>query len=77
MKAVHWLIQFNSDEAAFGLTYARKLSQELGLGVTATYIRSDIPGKFALIEDMEVGHTVALDMGLYYANGHPIIQIQI
>ncbi len=58
--------QFDSYETQFQLSYARKLSSRLGLGLTGKYVRSDLPGKFALLEDLRVGHGAAVDLGLYY-----------
>ncbi len=62
--------QFNSYESALTLSYARKLAINLGIGLSAKYIRSDLPGKFALLEDLQIGHAWAFDFGLYYQ--HPV-----
>lgn len=63
-----YVANFNSYETAIDLTYSRKLSSKIGLGLTGRYIRSDIPGQFALLEDLQPGKTIAFDLGVYYQN---------
>ena len=69
-----YVASFNSFDNAFGLTYARKLSRKLGIGLTGRYIRSDIPGQFALLEDLKPGQSVAFDIGVFYSNVKQIFQ---
>jgi hypothetical protein len=61
-----YVAEFNSYETAVDITYARKLSGKLGLGLTGRYIRSDIPGQFELLEDLVPGNSVAFDVGIFY-----------
>lgn len=63
-----FVANFNSYETAIDVTYSRKLSSKIGLGLTGRYIRSDIPGQFALLEDLQPGKTLAFDLGVYYRN---------
>lgn len=56
---------FHPREFAFDATYSRKLTNELGVGVAARYIYSNLTGAFAGI-DAKPGHSVAVDIGMYY-----------
>ncbi|HTF17895.1 MAG TPA: type IX secretion system outer membrane channel protein PorV, partial [Chryseolinea sp.] len=56
---------FHPREFAFDATYSRKLSNELGVGIAARYIYSNLTGAFAGI-DAKPGHSVAVDIGVYY-----------
>ncbi|MEX1240596.1 MAG: type IX secretion system outer membrane channel protein PorV [Cyclobacteriaceae bacterium] len=56
---------FNPKEAAFDVTYSRKLTEELGIGLTARYIFSNLTGAFTG-PDAQAGNSVAADLGVYY-----------
>ena len=56
---------FNPREFAFDATYSRMLTEELGVGVAGRYIYSNLTGAFAGI-DAKPGHSVAVDIGIYY-----------
>lgn len=56
---------FHPREFAFDATYSRKLTDELGVGIGARYIYSNLTGAFAGI-DAKPGHSVAVDIGVYY-----------
>lgn len=57
---------FNPREYAFDATYSRKLSEELGLGVTGRFIHSNLSGSFNSGTDARPGTSVAVDVGAYY-----------
>lgn len=60
---------FNPQELAFDLGYSRKLSENLGLGVTARYIHSDLAGEGSAANlDARAGQSLAADIGLYFNN---------
>ena len=54
----------NPREIAFDGTYSRKLNENLGIGVTARYIWSNLVG--SLNGAGKVGQSVAVDLGVYY-----------
>lgn len=56
---------FNPRETALDATYSRMLSENLGVGVTARYISSNLTGAFSG-SDAQTGRTVAADVGLFY-----------
>jgi hypothetical protein len=56
---------FNPKEAAFDATYSRKLSENLGVGITGRYIFSNLTGAFSG-SDAQSANTVAADIGLFY-----------
>jgi hypothetical protein len=56
---------FNPKEAAFDATYSRKLTDELGIGISARYIFSNLTGAFTG-PDAQAGNSVASDVGVYY-----------
>ena len=56
---------FNPKEAAFDATYSRKLTNELGIGISARYIFSNLTGAFTG-PDAQAGNSVAADIGVYY-----------
>jgi hypothetical protein len=56
---------FNPKEAALDATYSRMLSQNLGVGVSARYIYSNLTGAFGG-NDSQAGNTAAADIGVYY-----------
>ncbi len=57
---------FNPREFAVDATYSRKLSEELGLGVTGRFIHSNLSGSFTAVNDSKAGTSVAVDVGAYY-----------
>lgn len=56
---------FNPKEAAFDATYSRKLSENLGVGITGRYIFSNLTGAFSG-SDAQAANTVAADIGVFY-----------
>jgi len=67
----------NPYEVAFDIAYSRKLTEELGVGISGSYIRSNTARQFAVLEDADIGSTVAIDLGVYYQkqtslNGHDV-----
>jgi hypothetical protein len=56
---------YNPNDWAFDATYSRKLSEELGVGISARYIYSNLTGATAGI-DAKPGKSVAADIGVYY-----------
>ena len=62
---------FNSKEYAVGVTYSRKLSEKLGLGVNLKYINSSLLSGLnttALGFDAQPASTVAADIGLFHTS---------
>lgn len=61
--------EFNPREIAIGGTYSRKLSQNLGLGVSARFIHSNLSGSISSSGGSEAraGISVGADIGLYYS----------
>ncbi|MBC6606784.1 type IX secretion system outer membrane channel protein PorV [Hymenobacter sp. BT188] len=57
--------EFNPKEYAFALSYGQKLSEYLGVGVTARYIRSNLVGPTSG-GDSKPGNALAVDLGTYY-----------
>lgn len=62
--------EFNPRDFALGTTYSRKLSQNLGLGVSARFIYSNLSGNISSAGGAEAkpGVSVGADIGLYYQN---------
>lgn len=56
----------NPREAAIDATYSRKLSENLGVGVTGRFIWSNLSGNITGAPDARAGTSVAIDLGLYY-----------
>ena len=57
----------NPQEYSVSLGYSRKLSQKLGIGVSAKYIHSNLTGGYGLNGiPSRPGQSVAADIGLYY-----------
>ncbi|MCB2409940.1 type IX secretion system outer membrane channel protein PorV [Hymenobacter lucidus] len=54
---------FNPKEYAVSVSYGQKLSDNLGVGVTARYIRSNLTGDNI---SGKPGNAAAVDLGLYY-----------
>lgn len=61
----------NPREAAFDVTYSRKLTDYMGVGVTARYIWSNISGNITGATGVKNGSSVAVDIGYYF--NKPII----
>ena len=62
---------FNSKEYAIGVTYSRKLSEKLGLGVNLKYVNSSLLSGLstsALGFDAQPASTVAADIGLFHTS---------
>lgn len=60
---------FNSREFALSGSYARKLSENLSMGVALRYIHSNLAGNFNFsntVGQVKAGNTVAGDISLYY-----------
>lgn len=60
--------EFNPRDIAIGGTYSRKLSQSLGLGISARFIHSNLSGSISSVGGAEArpGTGVGADIGLYY-----------
>ncbi len=60
--------EFNPRDIAIGGTYSRKLSQNLGLGISARFIHSNLSGNISSAGGSEAraGISVGTDIGLYY-----------
>lgn len=57
----------NPQEYSMALSYSRKLSEKLGIGVTGKYIHSNLTGDASLNGvDTRPGRSVAADIGTYY-----------
>ncbi|WP_422360824.1 type IX secretion system outer membrane channel protein PorV [Reichenbachiella sp.] len=59
----------NPREMAFDATYSRKLTEKIGIGVTARYIWSNLIG--SVTGAAKPGKSFAVDLGFYYTN--PIV----
>ena len=57
---------FNPREWAIDGTYSRKLSNNLSLGLTTRFIRSNLSGQFSTSQDAKAGTSVAVDLGIFY-----------
>ncbi len=60
--------EFNPRDIAIGGTYSRKLSQNLGLGISSRFIYSNLSGNISSVGGSESrpGVGVGVDVGLYY-----------
>jgi hypothetical protein len=60
--------EFNPRDIAIGGTYSRKLSQYLGLGISARFIYSNLSGNVSSSggNEARAGISVGTDVGLYY-----------
>ncbi|MEM0939598.1 MAG: type IX secretion system outer membrane channel protein PorV [Bacteroidota bacterium] len=56
----------NPSELAVDATYSRKLSEFMGIGVTARFIWSNLSGNITGAPDAKAGTSVAVDLGWYY-----------
>jgi hypothetical protein len=57
--------EFNPRDFSFDATYSRKLSEQLGVGLTGRYIYSNLTGTSSNV-DAKPGKSVAADVGIYY-----------
>nr|PZN57578.1 MAG: hypothetical protein DIU61_01935 [Bacteroidota bacterium] len=58
---------FNPREFAIELTYSRKLTEELSVGLTGKYVHSNLTGAYSTGGlDARPGKSVAADIGIYY-----------
>jgi hypothetical protein len=57
--------EYNPRDFSFDGTYSRMLSENLGIGISARYIYSNLTGTSATI-DAKPGQSVAADIGIYY-----------
>ncbi|MCG8388417.1 MAG: type IX secretion system outer membrane channel protein PorV [Cytophagales bacterium] len=58
---------FNPREFAFDVTYSRALSQDLGIGIVARYMHSNLTGSFSSGGvEARPGNSVAADLAIYY-----------
>ena len=55
----------NPREMAFDLTYSRKLTENMGIGVSGRYIWSNLSGSYSGVSG-QTGKSVAVDLGFYY-----------
>lgn len=61
------LQNFNPREFSFSGSYSRLLSENMSLGVTLKYIRSNLTGNvFSSTDDGQVGVSIAADIGWYW-----------
>lgn len=60
--------EFNPRDIAIGGTYSRKLSKNLGIGISARFIHSNLSGNISSVGGTEArpGTSVGADIGLYY-----------
>lgn len=56
----------NPSELAFDGTYSRKLTENMGLGVTVRFIWSNLAGNITGAPDASAGTSIAVDLGWYY-----------
>lgn len=61
--------EFNPRDIAIGATYSRKLSQYLGLGISARFINSNLSGTISSVggSDSKAGISIGTDVGLFYS----------
>lgn len=57
--------EYNPRDFSFDATYSRKLTDNLGIGLSGRYIYSNLTGTSATI-DAKPGKSVAADIGVYY-----------
>lgn len=57
--------EFSPKEYAFNLSYGQQLSDNLGLGVGARFIHSNLSAGFG---DSKPGNSASVDVGIYYKN---------
>jgi hypothetical protein len=61
--------QFNPRDIAIGGTYSRKLSSNLGLGISARFIHSNLSGNLSSVggNESRAGVSIGTDVGLFYS----------
>lgn len=60
---------FQPHEYAIDLSYSRKLSEKLGIGVAGRFIHSNIAGDVVIdSQEAQPGNAVAADVGVYYVS---------
>jgi hypothetical protein len=60
---------YNPQEFAFDLSYSRKLSDKLGIGVTGRFVHSNLTGDISINgQDTKPGNSLGADIGLYYTS---------
>lgn len=58
---------YNPREFSFDFTYSRKLTEELGVGISARYIHSNLTGAYSSGgTEARPGRSAAADIGVYY-----------
>ncbi len=63
--------RFNPRELAIDATYARKLTENLSVGVTARYVNSNLTGNFTSSTiEARPGNTAAVDISVYYTKAY-------
>ncbi len=63
-----YLQNFNPREFSFSGSYSRLLSENMSLGITLKYIRSNLTGNvFSSTTDSQAGQSLAADIGWYWA----------
>lgn len=62
--------QFTPNEFSIDGSYSRKLSENLGIGVTARFIHSNLSGSISntVTGDTKPGNSVSADIGVYYTS---------
>lgn len=58
----------NPREAAFDVTYSRKLNEKMSVGISARYIWSNISSELGSNTDAKAGNSLAVDLGYYYVS---------
>ncbi|MFT4833852.1 MAG: hypothetical protein ACI83W_001475 [Marinoscillum sp.] len=56
----------NPRETAIDVTYSRKLSENIGVGLTGRYVSSNLSGNITGAPDAKPGRSIAIDLGFYY-----------
>ena len=59
---------FSPRDFAVDVTYSRKLSLNIGIGVTARYINSNLSRSYSLNQGGNAAHGVAVDLGFFYTS---------
>jgi hypothetical protein len=59
--------RYNPKEYGLDVSYSRRLTQNLSLGGTLRYIRSNLTGANPSTPDARAGNSVAVDLGAYYS----------
>lgn len=59
--------RYNPKEYGVDVTYSRRLTENLSLGGTLRYIRSNLTGANPSTPDARAGNSIAVDIGTYYS----------